>query len=166
MTPSEIAAAASRLCLDCGMCCNGVLFQIVRLQPGDSVRELESLGLKLSRKKREPYFRQPCDKLKECTCSIYESRPLRCRFFECRQLHRLENKEASEEEIARVIESAKSAVKNVETLLVEAGNESLHLPLSERYDQVMASESADENLREAMEGLQQILNADFRMGPL
>ena len=166
MTTSETADAASRLCLDCGMCCNGVLFQIVRLQPGDSVRELESLGLKLSRKKSAPYFRQPCEKLIECTCSIYESRPMRCRLFECRQLHRLENREASEEEIARVIESAKSAVENVKTLLLEAGNESLHLPLSERYDQVMAFESAHENLREAMEGLQQILNADFRMEPL
>lgn len=163
MTTSEIAAAASRLCLDCGMCCNGVLFQIVRLQPGDSVRDLESLGLRLSRKKREPYFRQPCEKLIECTCSIYESRPMRCRLFECQQLHRLENREASEEEIARVIESAKSAVENVKTLLLEAGNESLHLPLSERYDQVMASESADEYLRKAMESLQKLLSADFRM---
>jgi hypothetical protein len=86
--------------------------------------------------------------------------------FECQQLHRLENREASEEEIARVIESAKSAVENVKTLLLEAGNESLHLPLSERYDQVMASESADEYLRKAMESLQKLLSADFRMEPL
>jgi hypothetical protein len=118
--------------------------------------------MKLSRKKREPYFRQPCDFLEECTCSIYESRPLRCRLFECRQIHLLADKKVSERDVVQAIEAAKEKVKNVEALLAQAGNSSISLPLSERYDQAMASAGADENLKVAMESLQQILNANFR----
>lgn len=166
MTTPETAEAASRLCLNCGLCCNGVLFQIVRLQSTDSVRELESLGMKLNRKKREPYFKQPCGFLDKCTCSIYESRPLRCRLFECQQLHLLADEKVSEREVIQAIEEAKEKVRSVEALLALAGNSSVSLPLSERYDQAMASAGADENLKVAMESLQQILNANFRIEPL
>ena len=33
--PAADSSAASRLCTACGMCCNGVMFHTVRLQPRD-----------------------------------------------------------------------------------------------------------------------------------
>jgi hypothetical protein len=75
--------SAERLCTACGMCCNGVLFEIVRLQPQDSIKELEKLGMQVNRRKTEPYFKQPCRMLDGCSCTIYEQRPTRCRRFEC-----------------------------------------------------------------------------------
>src|SRR5438132_2396309 len=36
---------AEDLCLECGLCCNGVIFADVRLQPGDDPKRLKALGL-------------------------------------------------------------------------------------------------------------------------
>ena len=86
MIPIEKSTAASRLCTECGLCCNGVMFHTVKLQPADSAKELAALGLKLKRKKGNHYILQPCPAFCGSHCSIYESRPERCRLFECRQL--------------------------------------------------------------------------------
>jgi Fe-S-cluster containining protein len=37
--------ASNPLCLECGLCCNGVIFADARLQPGDNAERLQSLGL-------------------------------------------------------------------------------------------------------------------------
>ena len=84
----ESPSAAARLCSQCGMCCNGVMFHRVRLQPADSPKELAALGLKLKRKRGQHYLLQPCPAFQGTHCSIYASRPERCRLFECRQLQR------------------------------------------------------------------------------
>lgn len=166
MSAAEITDAASRLCTACGLCCNGVLFHIVRLQPGDSVKELESLGMKLSRKKREPYFRQPCSFLNDCTCTQYASRPARCRLFECQQIKRLTVHEVTEAEAGRRIGEAKRSVAEVERLLLELGNADTHLPLLERYLQVLETDTLElQPIIKAMSGLNALLNEHFRLEP-
>jgi uncharacterized protein len=171
MSSARTAAVASRLCTVCGLCCNGVLFHIVRLQPADSVKQLEALGAKVSRKKREPYFKQPCSFLKDCTCSNYAARPVRCRLFECRQLQRLADQQITEDDVMLAIGDVKRRVAKVEAMLEQAGNTSMHLPLSERYEQVLASPghagttTARRHLIAEMTGLNQVLNHDFRREP-
>jgi uncharacterized protein len=124
--------AASRICTACGMCCNGVLFQVVRLQPGDSVQELSRLGLPLRRKKREPYFTQPCPCLSaERRCSIYESRPTRCRLFNCQQIQRLEAGTSTEAEVMAQVTHAHQLLGQVEQLLPPP---TTALPLAERAE--------------------------------
>ena len=34
-----------QLCGECGLCCDGTLFDLVRLEPGDDARKLKALGL-------------------------------------------------------------------------------------------------------------------------
>jgi hypothetical protein len=68
------SSIAARLCSQCGMCCNGVIFHRVRLQVADSPKELAALGLKLKRKRGQHYFLQPCPAFRETHCSIYASR--------------------------------------------------------------------------------------------
>ena len=171
MSSTKTADVVSRLCTVCGLCCNGVLFHIVRLQPADSVKQLEALGMKVSRKKREPYFKQPCSFLNDCTCSHYAARPLRCRLFECRQLQRLADQQVTEDDVMHAIGDVKRRVANVEAMLQHAGNTSVHLPLSERYEQVLASSghagatTPRRQLIEEMTGLNQVLNHDFRREP-
>jgi Fe-S-cluster containining protein len=109
--------AASRLCLSCGLCCNGALFEVVRLQPTDSVKDLSDLGFQLKRKKREPYFPQPCAMLDGCTCTVYAARPQRCRRFECRQINDLTQGSTTEAEAAERITQAKDLVQLVEAQL-------------------------------------------------
>lgn len=167
MLSPDVTAAASRLCLACGMCCNGVLFHIVRLQQVDSVKRLESLGMKINRKKKEPYFNQPCRFLEDCTCQIYQDRPSRCRFFECQQIKKLSFDETSEKQAAEIIALARSKVAWVEKLLPESGNETHERPLLERcLDGVTKSDGdAKRELCEAAQELHDFLNAHFRIEP-
>lgn len=164
MLPPELSAAASRLCTACGLCCNGVLFQIVRLQPEDSVRALESRGMKLNRKKHEPYFRQPCSFLGDRTCQHYAARPWRCRVFECRQLNLLAEGHATEASTRAWIEVARSQVAEVERLLEVAGNTDVDRPLQERYAQVIEEVGhTDAHLVSAMTALNALLDNHFRV---
>ena len=141
------------------MCCNGVLFQIVRLQPTDSVANLESRGLKLRRKKRAPYFDQPCAMLDGCHCTLYVDRPSRCRAFECQQIQRLAAGETSEEEALAVIVEARHRVAKVESKLAEAVEGSTNLPLLERCALSLAVGDGD------VAELNALLDAEFRIVP-
>lgn len=164
----DIDEMASRICTSCGMCCNGVLFQVVRLQPEDSVKELEALGMKLGRKKREPYFKQPCQFLHECRCEIYAGRPTRCRDFECRQIQLLAARQVSEDEVMQLVEDVKGRVAKIEEMLGEAGNFEFDASLSERCAQVTESGGgADiDKLRNAMTALSAVLGRNFRVKPV
>ena len=82
MSPPEATSAAARLCAQCGLCCNGVMFHTVQLQPGDSAKELAALGLKLKRKQGRHFILQPCPAFQNSQCSIYAARPERCGRFE------------------------------------------------------------------------------------
>jgi len=171
-----MSTAATSLCTACGLCCNGVLFHLVRLQPGDSARGLTALGMKLRRKKGQHHFNQPCGFLEGCRCTIYAQRPERCRLFECRQLQKVAAGESTEAEAQALIGSVLGHVTRVEALLSCAGNAKVRQPLAERYARVMA-EPCDpawdaegyalrEALRAEMTALNAILNADFRLNPV
>lgn len=174
MSPPDLVASASRLCTACGLCCNGVLFEIVRLQPSDSVEELVSLGMEIGRKKRGPYFKQPCSFLASCRCLIYDARPLRCRDFRCAQIEEVATETRTEEEALRTIVEAKRRVEEVEELLEEAGNKATGLPLAERYGLAVASvdpvairgqRAPLAPLVLAMDRLQEWINEFFRVDP-
>ena len=81
---SSTGSLPEQLCLTCGICCNGVLFKDVQLQPGDDAEALKALGLSLQRRSCKARFAQPCVALAaENRCRIYAERPVRCRDFEC-----------------------------------------------------------------------------------
>ena len=153
--------AASRLCTACGMCCNGVLFEIVRLQPQDSVKELEKLGMQINRRKTQPYFKQPCRFLNDCTCTIYEQRPTRCRRFECLQLKLLADGEITEVDAAAKIAEAKILVQRIHELLFEAGDHAVDEALEERARRVLGDQT-DTPLYYEMQSLKRLLNRNFR----
>src|SRR4051812_30010660 len=94
--PTTTTSVGARLCGACGLCCNGVMFHSVRLQPNDSARELAALGLKLKRRKQQDWLLQPCPAYQDGQCSIYAQRPQRCRLFECKQLQRVKTGEITE----------------------------------------------------------------------
>lgn len=164
---SDFTAAASRLCTACGMCCNGVLFHIVQVQPADSIRQLEKLGMKLNRKKTEPYFNQPCRFLHDCTCGIYHDRPTRCRLYECRQIKNLRQEEITEIEAAEIIAEVRHQVHRVERLLEKQGIQDFHKPLIERCrDLLLTMEPEDTvalSILKEMNRLNDLLNGHFRL---
>ena len=169
------SSAASRLCTACGLCCNGVMFHTVRLQPGDSSQALVALGLKLKRKKGHNHLLQPCPAFQNMQCSIYAARPERCRLFECRQLERMVSGKISEAQALEKIHEARRRVDELNDLLQQSGHTNPKRPLSKRCEKILAepihpsSEPTAMELRhrltQAMAELNTLLNEDFRLVP-
>jgi uncharacterized protein len=175
MTASPTASAASRLCTACGLCCNGVMFRLVRLQPRDSARELAALGLKLKRKRGHDYILQPCPAWRDAQCSIYLHRPERCRLFECQQLRRVAAGEITE---AAALEKIREVQRRVEHLdgLSRRADGTLHKgPLFQRVETTLAQPydsmtnpelvGQREELAHGLGELDALLDEDFRVSP-
>lgn len=173
MAVSETSSSASRLCGACGMCCNGVLFHTVLLQPGDSSQALTAMGLKVKQRKEKRYILQPCLAYKDSQCSIYASRPIRCRLFECRQLQRVASGEITEAMALEKIQEAKKCVSHLNELLEKAGGANAKRPLSKRCEAVMVmplDACSDQvaitfrsELAQSFQELDQLLDKDFRV---
>jgi Fe-S-cluster containining protein len=155
-------SAATRLCMACGLCCNGVLFDIVCLQPQDAMKPLEKLGMKINRRKTEPYFKQPCGFLHHRRCGIYEHRPSRCRLFECRILRRLEAGEFSEEQASSLIQQALRMVDDIEQRLETLGGQNLQATLESRVEQALETRP-DPTLQDQLRRLHLLLDREFRV---
>ncbi|HEY1051865.1 MAG TPA: YkgJ family cysteine cluster protein [Prosthecobacter sp.] len=170
---AETTAAASRLCTACGMCCDGTMFQIVRMQPGDSPAELGRLGMRIRSQGGEFHMEQPCAALVELRCRIYDKRPTRCRLFNCEQLFRLEAGTISEAEAAAAITETRGLVQLVRDLIEQSGLREDGQALAERYERLMSTPvnaalepemvPLREELERQMQLLRVILNRDFRV---
>lgn len=176
MTVSPTTSAASRLCQACGLCCNGVMFHRVRLQPGDSARELAALGLKLKRKQGQDYLLQPCPAHREAQCLIYLQRPERCRLFECRQLQRVAAGEITEAAALEKIREVQRRVAQLDELSRRADGSQRKGPLTKRCEATLAepfdATTHPELLRErealarGLSELDSLLDEDFRVAPV
>ena len=139
-----------QLCLACGLCCNGVLFKDVELQPGDDAARLKSLGLpireprRVERKSRgslpskletrNSKFPQPCAALCDGNrCRIYAERPARCREFECALFKSVA---AGQTELAAALKTIRATLQRadqVRRLLRALGDTNEQLALSLRF---------------------------------
>jgi len=131
MNPSD----ANSLCLECGLCCNGVIFADVQLRPKDNAARLRALGLAFVQKSRAGVekFKQPCTAFGGCQCNIYSERPTYCREFECLLLKSVKAGEVKIEEARRAIRSALRQVETVKGLLRKLGETDESLALSKRF---------------------------------
>ena len=175
---TSVSSAASRLCAACGLCCNGVMFHTVLLQPSDSAKALSALGLKLKKRKNgKNYILQPCPAFRGSHCSIYAARPERCRVFECRQLQRVSAGEITEAAALEMIQATQRRVEEVTDLIERsvAGGTNPKKPLSKRCETAMAEPldatsdpSAIElrgQLTRTIQELDELLDREFRVGP-
>jgi len=169
MSPENLSAAA-RLCASCGLCCNGVLFHSVALQPLDDPKALLSLGLKLKKKRKQVFIIQPCPAHKDSCCSIYDARPQRCRLFACRQLELVRAGGISEAEAMEKISTAKALVEVLDDLLCRAGSPNRRRSLRRRQQKVLdepldapGGEVLRGQLAAAMTQLEEVLASDFRV---
>lgn len=154
------------------MCCDGSLFHTVRLQPRDSAKALAALGLKLKRKRGLDVILQPCPAFGETGCSIYLSRPERCRLFECRQLRAVLAEELPESAAAGKIAEARERIAQIEQLLKALGEKYAKGPLSVRVEKALAApvdpdDDACEQLRSELllkfGELDDLLDREFRV---
>lgn len=135
---------AESLCLACGLCCNGVLFADVKLQPQDDPNELRALGLNLSARRLQPTefikshpapfkFAQPCSAYLNCQCQIYADRPQHCRAFDCLLLKSVKTGTTSHRQALSKIRRTRQQVATVKRVLGELGNHEEHLALAGRF---------------------------------
>ena len=171
MNRNSTADFVSKLCPNCGLCCNGVLFADVELRKGDDARRLSDLGLVLIKKGSKPAFTQSCTCFDGKLCRIYAERPVRCRTFECGLLKLVQTGRTDVKAALKAIREARRRLEKVRRLLRLTGQPDERLALINRYIQAMskpidlsggkqAVESRGE-LMQAVEHLMQLLQRDF-----
>ena len=150
--PAPESRIIDQLCLQCGMCCNGVMFRDVELLAEDDPAVVEKAGLKVQRLKTKVRFPQPCGALcEDLRCRIYPDRPTRCRDFNCAQLKGVSEGTITPETALRNIAKARKLADKVRRLLRETGDQDEHRPLSLRFQKTtrrMESGLGDEDAAE------------------
>lgn len=143
-----------QLCLACGLCCDGTLFDLVKLEASDDAVKVKTLGLpvKVSRGKVPvARFPQPCAALcEDRTCRLYADRPWQCRVFECGVLKKAKAGEMTVAAALRVVTQARRRADNVRRLLRELGDTDEHRALGERFHRTserLESANADDTAR-------------------
>lgn len=101
---------ASRLCLSCGLCCTGALFDRAKAAPEERPA-LEILGLDWVEEKGATGFRQPCPAFREGACGVYEQRPRVCRTFRCRLLRNLDKGAVTMAEALATVATAREMLR-------------------------------------------------------
>ncbi|HEX4738355.1 MAG TPA: YkgJ family cysteine cluster protein [Allosphingosinicella sp.] len=109
-------ASTAHLCLRCGLCCSGVIFDDVPVQEEEAGR-LKTLGFDVRQQKDALRFRQPCTLFSGVLCSVYAERPAACRKFECKLLRRHQDHQVSDEEASSVVDAAKALVERLQPFL-------------------------------------------------
>ncbi|MFT5031977.1 MAG: Fe-S-cluster containining protein [Candidatus Binatia bacterium] len=145
--PSE-GSVASRLCLRCGLCCNGVLFGDVRVVDEDKPEKLLKLGLPLQHTEGTWHFDQPCKAHSCAGCGIYSDRPAYCAEFNCALLQDVLRGRRDEAEAGRIIDRAKRLAESVDEMLAARGETDKTLSLSRRYQSFMARHEGEEGAPE------------------
>ena len=131
---------SNSLCLECGLCCNGVIFANGQLQPEDDADHLRSLGLKFEPNRKSQIvnrkFVQPCACFDGRNCKIYPDRPEYCREFECLLLKSVKAGRTDTAAAFRIIRDARQRVEKVKRLFSDLGNTEEELALSKRFRKV------------------------------
>jgi len=131
------------LCTRCGLCCDGTLFADVELAGRAEAERMEILGLEVEDDDpKRALLIQPCLALHERRCGIYAHRPKCCRSFECRLLQDVRRGSVSVARAEKHISDALNRIARVEQLLIQLGQPMRRLPLSERCDEALATDTS------------------------
>lgn len=105
----------SRLCLACGLCCQGLLHDRAQLRNGEA-EAARRLGLRLA-SLEEAAFSLPCPCHHEGRCTVYAERLSPCREYRCKLLRGYLSGRIAWEEGLRRVEQAKRLVAAIRVRL-------------------------------------------------
>jgi len=133
------------ICLECGLCCNGVIFGDLQLRPGDDLARLQKLlgqgSARLTGKSKLP---QPCVALDGCQCRIYEGRPQYCREFDCLLLKNVKDGKIVLPAALGTIRTARQRAERVRHLLRQLGDADETTALGVRFRRIKKRAEAGE----------------------
>ena len=112
MSPASGMEDGSRLCLACGICCQGALHREASIRK-DEVTAVRRLGLSVIGTEEEPSFPLPCPLHQQNRCTAYTDRPSPCREYRCKLLKRYIEGSATWEECIRYVNLAKELMERV-----------------------------------------------------
>jgi uncharacterized protein len=107
----------SELCLRCGLCCDGSLFDHVALTEAEAQALIErdvAVGLKGDSRY---VIEQRCSALEGTCCKAYEARPHGCRVYECLLATSLKTNEVSFDEAAQIVDEALDRIRALDAVL-------------------------------------------------
>ncbi len=147
------------LCLQCGLCCNGVLFADVRKERNDASPLFNQYG---------PRVVQPCPAFSfgDCTCALYVGRPARCRKFECKQLMAVQTGKRTAAAALKKIQEAKKLSAQVEHLLADLDFNDARLPLSKRFQRCQSTAERGGISQDRLDALADLQLAVHRLNAL
>ncbi|MEO6992765.1 MAG: YkgJ family cysteine cluster protein [Lacunisphaera sp.] len=129
--------SGEQLCLACGLCCDGTLFDNVQLGPGDDAEKVKALGLPVTVSRAQTpvtFFRQPCTALcADRTCRVYADRPVQCRTFECGVFKDVRGGRITFADALRLVKQARRKADSIRRLLRQLGDTDEHRPLGDRF---------------------------------
>jgi len=121
MADPAIQVGDTAPCVGCGMCCNGTLYWMAKVTPGEEARIMGE-GLELTEDKGATYFKLPCHHEQCGQCTIYETRFDICRSFRCRLLRAYQAGEVDLVEARNRVEIALKLVQAVKANDPDAAN--------------------------------------------
>lgn len=129
--------SGARLCGACGLCCDGTLFDLVKLEASDDAPKLKALGLPVTLSRgRAPVarFPQPCAALcEDRMCRLYADRPWQCRVFECGVFKDAKAGRITFAVALRRVRQARRRADKARRLLRELGDKDEQRALGERF---------------------------------
>ncbi len=134
MSPSTIIR---NLCLQCGLCCNGVIFRNVELQASDDPKPLQAAGLTINTRRHPATLPQPCAALgSDLRCGVYADRPRHCRDFECDLFKAVARDELDIPAALKLVRTTRQRAIKVQKLLRRMGDDDETSPLARRFQRV------------------------------
>jgi Fe-S-cluster containining protein len=119
------------------MCCDGTLFDLVKLEATDDAQKMKMLGLPVTVSRgKTPVarFPQPCAALcADRRCRLYADRPWQCRVFECGVLKEAKAGRIPLAVALRRVQQGRRRADQVRRLLRELGDTDEHRALGERF---------------------------------
>jgi len=110
---NDLISKGVELCLFCGFCCKGILFDRVDLET-DETELVSQLGLTPYQKKGDhDALGLPCPYFKDSKCSVYAQRPRICRDYQCKLLRGYLQGEISLGESIELVKKAKSMMEAI-----------------------------------------------------
>ena len=138
------------LCLDCGLCCDGTMFEVAEIAPEEAARLEGKVRLSADRTK----LLQGCSALQpDCKCGVYTERPQTCRRYKCFVLASLEEGKFTRAEADEAIREVLGRREKVAALV---GEKDVHRAVQLARAQSAAG-TASEEVSDALRRLRQAL---------
>ena len=138
------------LCLSCGLCCDGTMFEVAAITPEEAARLEGKVRISVDRTK----LLQGCSALQpDCKCGVYAERPETCRRFKCLVLATLEEGKFTE---AEAHDAIREVLGRRERLAELMGEPDVHRAVALARAQAAAG-TASEEVSDALRRLRQAL---------